>query len=85
MSWLNSPKKLFKFVFLFVLTTLGLFYLLPTNFTSNNITASDSFPDENLNVDRHQIKLNEFNTTWDIGTAKIPLNNRFTLMTFYRT
>ncbi|KAI7899874.1 uncharacterized protein BX663DRAFT_563582 [Cokeromyces recurvatus] len=73
MSWLNSPKRIFKFLLLFLSLSLSLVFLLPspyptfsTTTTTTTITKITHSNDTTLsNVAFNQVKLPTLNTTWD--------------------
>jgi hypothetical protein len=67
MAWLRSPKQLVKFVVIFILLCTCLFVLLPNLHTTQVTTLSDSKSDDNVITDLEEIKVKEFNTTWDEG------------------
>ena len=77
MSWLNSPKRLFRLIVLVVFSSAFLLFLLPNFYSSSRIeTASDASSDENVVLDLdHTTSAFSFNTAWDEQTNPWILKN----------
>lgn len=78
MAWLRSPKQLVKSIVIFIAICTSLFVFLPNLHTTTTqvTTSSNDNSDDNVTIDLDEIKVKEFNTTWDEGK----LNTNYSIL-----